>query len=102
MVVTYGKMAENMKGSIRMTKNMDKELMHGQMDVSMKETGKMEDNMAVENTYQNRVSQEKESGITVKERNGLKLHKIEKNKMTHKFQKCFRNLELITYWTFIF
>jgi len=77
MVATYGKMAVNMKDSIKMTKNMDKVHIHGPMVGSMKECGKMEDNMVAVSIYQNKDCQEKEFGTMVKEKNGSILTQID-------------------------
>lgn len=48
---THGKMAENMKENINKIEKMDMELIHGQMEKSMKDVGKMENNMEKENTF---------------------------------------------------
>ena len=44
-------MAENMKENINKIEKMDMELTHGQMEKSMKDVGKMENNMEKENTF---------------------------------------------------
>ena len=48
---THGKMAENTKENINKIEKMDMELTHGQMEKSMKDVGKMENNMEKENIF---------------------------------------------------
>lgn len=48
---THGKMGENTKVNINKIGRMDMELTHGQMEKSMKDIGKMENNMEKENIF---------------------------------------------------
>jgi len=61
----YLKMDENTKVNIKMTKNMDKVYLHGLTVKFMKEVGKMEGNMDVQNLQMNMVNQGKLCGIMV-------------------------------------
>jgi len=57
-----GKMAENMKASIKMTRNMDMGYLIGQMGGNTKDVGKMENNKAKGSISVRMALKEKENG----------------------------------------
>ena len=70
MVVTFGKMAENMKDNTKMIRNTEKASIFGLKAESTTVCGKMEDNMGVENIYLNTVLLGKVSGTTERDYSG--------------------------------
>ena len=67
-VYILGRMEECMKVIIRKIKSMVKEFILGLTEDAMMENGKMEDNMALESTYLNKVSIEREFGKMEREK----------------------------------
>jgi hypothetical protein len=70
-VYILGRMEECMKATIRKIKSMAKEFILGLTEDAMMGNGKMEDNMALESTYLNKDSIEREFGKMEREKDGL-------------------------------
>ena len=60
-----GKMGEDMKGIMKWIRSMVMEYINGQMEGNMKVTGKMESNMARENTFCLMAGSTMEDGLKV-------------------------------------
>ena len=70
-VYILGRMEECMKAIIRKIKSMEKEFILGLTEGAMTANGKMDDNMALESTYLNKDSIEREFGRMEREKDGL-------------------------------
>jgi len=69
-------MEDHMKDSISMIRNMDLELLYGQINANMLDIGKMEDSMEEDSIFYQMGNRKLESGVRAKRLDGLMIKKI--------------------------